>query len=80
MANRPLLMEGCLEYLNAFNFLDGSRGMFAEGLQAITVAEVKAYCEMACIPMGEPALKLLRIVQRMDDARINHWHKKNSKP
>lgn len=79
LASRPNLEPENLEYLDAFNFLDAARQTYAEGIQPVQVSEVLSYCTLAGIPVGEPALKMLRIVQSLDNARINHWHKKNSK-
>ncbi len=80
MATRPVLEEGNQEYLDAFNFLDRSREVYEGGVQAISIGEVLAFCTLTNIPPGEDALKLLRIMQELDSARIKHWYKKNSPP
>lgn len=46
------------------------------GLLAITLNDLAAYCTIAGLPTGEPALKLMRVIQRLDQARLNHWNEK----
>ena len=78
LAERPMALLSCKEYLAAFTALDGSRVNGVDGMQPITITEILSYCTLAGVAPGEPAQKLLRLIQRVDHARLNHWHKKNT--
>lgn len=72
------LREDCWSYLETFRTLERGRKYNPAGLQPIEIAEVKALLDLARVTDVDERLKLLRLVQAMDDVAMAHYSKRRS--
>lgn len=79
LLRRPRLRPDVWGYWDGFFTLSDARQHNQTGLLPIQVSEVLAYCDVVGIPRGDPAAKMLRIVQAMDKAYLAYQHKKMNK-
>lgn len=78
LLSRPRLRTDCRKYQRAYAALNNSRQFNPAGIQPLTIAEMRAYIELADISRGYPAEKFLRIMQQMDAAQLE-WQLKKQK-
>lgn len=78
LRDRPSLRSDCQDFLRGFYSMNAARSMDEGRPQAIPISEILSYCRLSAIPPGESAIKLLRLVQRLDETWLNWWHKKNN--
>ncbi len=76
LASMPKLKPECKPYLDAFRVLSAARGSNGFGLNPITVGEIKDYALMEGLTREE-ALKVLRMVQALDNAFLSYLADKN---
>jgi hypothetical protein len=71
LARCPRLLPECRSTLKAFGHLSASRDSNGYGANPIRVGEVASYAALQGLGREE-ALKLLRLVQTMDEAFLKH--------
>jgi hypothetical protein len=72
LREKPKLSEDDADYYEAFKSLSGARVYTEVGPQPIPVSEVLAYCEFLNITDQFERQAILRIMQAMDSAYIEH--------
>lgn len=75
---RVTLRDDCAGYRETFRVLENSRQYNPAGLQPITISEVNALLDLARVTDVDERMKLLRLVQAMDDVAMAHYSKRRS--
>lgn len=79
LAEKPELREGGRAVLGAYDLIDQSRLFSEYGPQAIQVAEILAYLEIARIERGEDRLLFLSTIKTLDVIYMNHYAEQHKK-
>lgn len=77
LAEKPGLNKGGVSILRSFDVINNSRQISEAGPQAIQLAEIHAYLEIAKIDAVEDRLLFLNTIKALDVIYLNHWAERN---
>lgn len=74
LQNKPKLLPECIPYLNAYFFLDRSRGYNEAGRQPLLISEIHVYLtEFSGITGIEQRETYLTLLQSLDSVALSHY-------
>ena len=79
LKNRPRLNQWVTDYWEAFQILGGSRIVHQGGVGPIPLTEIVAYMDATYLRNVDERLKLIRMIQSLDNVYVQHINEKSKK-